>query len=165
MLASQMIEDCIFFSGIKNLCLRCDSREDCSAWIKACYLLKISYSRANDSCAVLSQPRALTSNDSAPTIDLSVSTGRLHEWLLQEGLKERATNECESIMMFELTGMQNKLKSLHQKHIVFLGTLRQLEVTIFEGCDGVFISSFFILQFDFLLIVHVQHIIHYCNIN
>lgn len=110
------------FSGTKTLHLRCDSREDRSAWIEA--LLD-----AKDHL-----PRVLTSNDFAPTIDESVSIGKLRERLLQEGLKETAIKECESIMRFELMEMQNKLKSLHQKHIVLLDTLRQLEVIFFTKC-------------------------------
>jgi len=43
----------------------------------------------------------------------------LRERLLQEGLNEAAVKECESIMLFELTELQNQLKSLHQKHIFY----------------------------------------------
>ncbi|XP_020253863.1 oxysterol-binding protein-related protein 1D [Asparagus officinalis] len=103
------------FSGTKTLHLRCDSREDRSAWIEALLSAKDLI------------PRMLSSSDLAPTIDFSVSTEKLRERLLQEGLKEGAVKDCESIMLSEFTELQNQLKSLHQKHIVLLDTLRQLE--------------------------------------
>ncbi|XP_026665454.2 oxysterol-binding protein-related protein 1D isoform X2 [Phoenix dactylifera] len=103
------------FTGTKTLHLRCDSREDRSAWIEALLSAKDHF------------PRMLTSNDFAPTIDVTVSTEKLRERLLQEGLNEAAVKECESIMLSELSELQNQLKSLQQKHVVLLDTLRQLE--------------------------------------
>nr|XP_010929956.1 oxysterol-binding protein-related protein 1D [Elaeis guineensis] len=103
------------FTGTKTLHLRCDSREDRSAWIEALLSAKDHF------------PRMLTSNDFAPTIDIRVSTEKLRGRLLQEGLGEAAVKECESIMLSELSELQNQLKSLQQKHIVLLDTLRQLE--------------------------------------
>lgn len=108
------------FTGTKTLHLRCDSREDRSVWIEALLSAKDHF------------PRMLTSNDFTPTIDITVSTEKLRGRLLQEGLSEAAVKECESIMLSELSELQNQLKSLQQKHVVLLDTLRQLEVTFFE---------------------------------
>jgi len=119
------------FTGTKTLHLRCDSIEDRSAWIEALLSAKDLF------------PRLLSSNDFAPTVDLSVSTEKLRERLLQEGLNEAAVKECESIMLFELTELQNQLKSLHQKHIILLDTLRQLEVTFFSEKNFINYNSFY----------------------
>lgn len=103
------------FTGTKTLHLRCDSREDRSAWIEAILSAKDLL------------PRMLSSNELVPTTDFDVSTEKLRERLVQEGLAEAVIKECESIMLFEFNEMQNQLKSLHHKHIVLLDTLRQLE--------------------------------------
>lgn len=103
------------FTGTKTLHLRCDSRDDRSAWIEALQSAKDLF------------PRTLSSNDFIPSLDFTVSTDKLRGRLLQEGLNEVAVKDCESIMLFELSELQNQLKCLHQKHIVLLETLRQLE--------------------------------------
>ncbi|KAJ6824771.1 oxysterol-binding protein-related protein 1D [Iris pallida] len=103
------------FTGTKTLHLRCDSREDRSAWIEALLSAKDIF------------PRTLFSGDFAPSIDFSISTEKLRGRLLQEGLSETTIKECESIMLFELFERQNQLRCLHEKHILLLETLRQLE--------------------------------------
>ncbi|KAJ6812298.1 putative oxysterol-binding protein-related protein 1D isoform X1 [Iris pallida] len=103
------------FTGTKTLHLRCDSREDRSAWIEALLSAKDLF------------PRTLSSSDFAPSIDFSISTEKLRGRLLQEGLSETTIKDCESIMLFEFSELQNQLKCLHQKHILLLETLRQLE--------------------------------------
>ncbi|XP_074583203.1 oxysterol-binding protein-related protein 1D-like isoform X2 [Curcuma longa] len=46
---------------------------------------------------------------------------------MQEGLNELAVRECESIMLSEVSELQDQFKSLQQKHLILLDTLRQLE--------------------------------------
>nr|CAD1820045.1 unnamed protein product [Ananas comosus var. bracteatus] len=103
------------FSGTKTLHLRCDSREDRSAWIEALMSAKDQF------------PRALTSSDFSLTMEIAVSTEKLRNRLLQEGLSEAVVKECESIMLSEMSELQNQLKSLRQKQIILLDKLRQLE--------------------------------------
>ncbi|XP_072981711.1 oxysterol-binding protein-related protein 1D [Typha angustifolia] len=103
------------FSGTKTLHLRCNSREDRSAWIEALLSAKDHF------------PRALTANDFAAALEITVSAEKLRGRLLQEGLSEAVVKECESIMLSEMSELQNQLKSLRQKHIVLLDKLRQLE--------------------------------------
>ncbi|KAK1313648.1 Oxysterol-binding protein-related protein 1D [Acorus calamus] len=103
------------FSGTKTLHLRCGTREDRGAWIDALHASKDLF------------PRMLTSNDFLPSEDVVVSTEKLRDRLLQEGLAETVIKECESIMHCELSEVQNQLKLLQQKHVVLLDMLRQLE--------------------------------------
>lgn len=73
-------------------------------------------------------PRLLTSTDFSPSEDVVVSTERLRLRLLQEGVGDSVIKDCESIMLSEHSDLQNQLNALQRKHIMLLGTLRQLEV-------------------------------------
>lgn len=73
-------------------------------------------------------PRALTSNDLATSEDIVVSTEKLRSRLSQEGISDTIINDCESIVLSEVSYLQGKLKFLQQKHIMLLDTLKQLEV-------------------------------------
>lgn len=75
-------------------------------------------------------PRVLTSIDFASSEDIVVSTEKLRLRLSQEGISEVVIKDCESIMLCELSELQNQLKSLQLKHIMLLDTLRQLEVFV-----------------------------------
>lgn len=108
------------FTGTKTLHLRCISREDRSAWIEALQAAKDLF------------PRVLTSSDFAPSEDIVVSTEKLRLRLVQEGVGEVVIKDCESIMLSELSELQNQLKALHWKHIILLDTLRQLETEKIE---------------------------------
>lgn len=106
------------FTGTKTLHLRCVSREDRSAWIESLLAAKELF------------PRVLSSNDFAPAEDVVVSTEKLRLRLLQEGISEAAIKDCESVMLLEVSELQNKFKALHYKHVMLLETLRQLEVFV-----------------------------------
>ncbi|OMO60335.1 Oxysterol-binding protein [Corchorus capsularis] len=108
------------FTGTKTLHLRCVSREDRTAWIEALLAAKDHF------------PRVLSSNDFQTSEDVVISTEKLRSLLLQEGMGEAIIKECESIMLSELSVMQNKLKALQHKHILLLDTLRQLETEKIE---------------------------------
>ncbi|CAK7332467.1 unnamed protein product [Dovyalis caffra] len=103
------------FTGTKTLHLRCISREDRAAWLEALQAAKDLF------------PRVLTSSDFLPSEDVVISTEKLRSRLVQEGAGETVIKDCESIMLSELSGMQNQLKALQHKHIMLLDTLRQLE--------------------------------------
>jgi len=107
------------FTGTKTLHLRCVSREDRAMWIEALQSAKDLF------------PRALTSSDLATPEDIVVSTEKLRSRLSQEGINEEIINDCESIMLSEVSYLQGKLKFLQQKHVMLLDTLKQLEVLIF----------------------------------
>jgi len=89
-------------------------------------------------------PRELTSSDYSPSEDVFISTEKLRSRLVQEGVGETVIKECESIMLSEVSELQNKLKALQHKHIMLLDTLRQLEVLftlsfiIFIRCNSKF---------------------------
>lgn len=104
------------FTGTKTLHLRCVSREDRAAWVEALLAAKDLF------------PRLLTSSDFGPSEDVVVSTEKLRSRLLQEGIGETVVKDCESIMLLEISEIQNQLRTLQRKHVLLLDTLRQLEV-------------------------------------
>ncbi|XP_068474386.1 oxysterol-binding protein-related protein 1D isoform X2 [Phaseolus vulgaris] len=77
-------------------------------------------------------PRTLTSSDLATSEDIVVSTEKLRSRLSQEGISEATINDCESIMLSEVSYLQSKLKYLQQKHVMLLDTLKQLETEKIE---------------------------------
>lgn len=108
------------FTGTKTLHLRSISREDRAMWIEALQSAKDLF------------PRSLTSSDLATSEDIVVSTEKLRSRLSQEGIAEVVIKDCESIMLSEVSYLQDRLKFLHQKHVVLLDTLKQLETEKIE---------------------------------
>ncbi|KAL5552724.1 hypothetical protein UlMin_040125 [Ulmus minor] len=108
------------FTGTKTLHLRCVSREGRALWIEALLAAKDLF------------PRVLTSGDLASSEDVVVSTEKLRSRLLQEGIGEVIIKDCESIMLSEVSELQNQLNALQRKHVLLLGTLRQLETEKIE---------------------------------
>ncbi|KAJ7945479.1 Oxysterol-binding protein [Quillaja saponaria] len=108
------------FTGTKTLHLRCVSREDRVVWIEALLSAKELF------------PRVLTCNDFATTEDVVVSTEMLRSRLSKEGIGQEVINDCESIMLSELSLLKNQLKVLQQKHVMLLETLRRLETEKIE---------------------------------
>ncbi|KAL8161676.1 hypothetical protein V2J09_013165 [Rumex salicifolius] len=108
------------FTGTKTLHLRCVTKEDRAAWIEALLAAKDLF------------PKLLTNNDVPPTEDFVMSTEKLRLRLTQEGIGETIIKDCESIMLSEVSDLQNHLRTLQQKHIELVDTLRQLEAEKIE---------------------------------
>lgn len=76
-------------------------------------------------------PRMSNSELMAPVDNVTVSTDRLRQKLLEEGLSESAIQESEQIMKSEFASLQSQLRVLRQKYWLLTDTLRQLEVCSF----------------------------------
>ncbi|KAK6114804.1 hypothetical protein DH2020_007073 [Rehmannia glutinosa] len=103
------------FTGTKKLHLRAESREDRMTWMEALQTVKDMF------------PRMSNSELMAPVDNLAVSTEKLRQRLLEEGLSEAAIQQSEQIMRNEFASLQNQLMLLKQKHWLLMDTLRQLE--------------------------------------
>ncbi|XP_073147711.1 oxysterol-binding protein-related protein 1C-like [Henckelia pumila] len=103
------------FTGTKRLHLRAESREDRTAWMEALQAVKDMF------------PRISNSELMAPMEDIVVSTEKLRQRLLEEGLSEAAIQDSEQIMRNEFASMQNQLMLFKQKHWLLMDTLRHLE--------------------------------------
>ncbi|PWA46477.1 oxysterol-binding protein, PH domain-like protein [Artemisia annua] len=109
------------FTATKTLHLRTSSKEERVAWIEALSSARNQFSvrRLNDKLSVV------------PT-DISLSTERLKQRLVEEGTSETLVKDCEQIMLSEFSEIQGQVKALCEERSSLLDTLRQLEVC---GCD------------------------------
>ncbi|CAM8877680.1 unnamed protein product [Rhodiola kirilowii] len=109
------------FTATKTLHLRTNSNKDRNAWIEA----------LASTCNLFSQ-RPLNENFSVVLRDLSLSTERLKNKLLEEGVSKSLVNECEQIMRTEFLEIQGQLRDLCEERSTLLDTLRQLEAANIE---------------------------------
>ncbi|KAK6132380.1 hypothetical protein DH2020_033871 [Rehmannia glutinosa] len=119
------------FTGTKKLHLRAESREDRMTWMEALQTVKDMF------------PRMSNRELMAPVDNLAVSTEKLRQRLLEEGLSEAAIQQSEQIMRNEFASLQNQLMLLKQKHWLLMDTLRQLEVSWSPEMDTA-VNSFFL---------------------
>lgn len=73
-------------------------------------------------------PRMSNSELMAPIDNVAVSTEKLRQRLVDEGVAETAIQDSEQIMRSEFAALQNQLMLLKQKQWLLFDTLRQLEV-------------------------------------
>ncbi|KAG7016516.1 Oxysterol-binding protein-related protein 1C [Cucurbita argyrosperma subsp. argyrosperma] len=103
------------FTGTKRLHLRAETREDRVAWMEALQAVKELFPRMSN-CELM-----------APMDFLSVSTDKIRQRLLEEGVSETAIQDTENIMKTEFAALQNQLFLLKQKQWQLIDTLRHLE--------------------------------------
>ncbi|KAL3645593.1 Oxysterol-binding protein-related protein 2A [Castilleja foliolosa] len=110
------------FTATKTLHLRSNSKKERLAWIQALISTRtfFSLSPQNDNIPIL-------------TRELSVSTDRLKQRLLDEGACEGLVEECEKIMLSEFSGVQGQFQVLCEERSNLLDTLRQLEEANIEA--------------------------------
>ncbi|XP_058104562.1 oxysterol-binding protein-related protein 2A-like isoform X2 [Magnolia sinica] len=109
------------FTATKTLHLRTDSRKDRVAWIDALVSARSLFS-----------VRLLNNKISFIHNDVSLSTEKLRERLLRDGLDEVLIKDCEQIMRSEFSELQGQLKLLCDERSNLIDTLRQLEATNVE---------------------------------
>ncbi|KAJ4964760.1 hypothetical protein NE237_016609 [Protea cynaroides] len=103
------------FTGTKRLHLRAETKEDRTAWMEAFQAVKDLF------------PRVSNSELMAPMDNVVVSTEKLRQRLLEEGVSEPTIQDSEQIMKGEFSALQNQLMLLNQKQCLLVDTLRQLE--------------------------------------
>nr|KYP40759.1 Oxysterol-binding protein 1 [Cajanus cajan] len=100
----------------KRLHLRAESREDRATWVEAIMAVKDMY------------PRLPNAEIMSPVASVIISTERLKDRLLLEGVSEAAIKECEEIMQTEFSQLHKHIVALKQKQLLLMDTLRHLEV-------------------------------------
>ncbi|KAH0858894.1 hypothetical protein HID58_087155 [Brassica napus] len=103
------------FTGTKRLHLRAETREDRATWVEALLAIKDMF------------PRMSNSELMAPIDNLAMSTEKLRQRLVDEGVSELAIQDCEQIMRSEFSALQSQLVLLKQKQWLLIDTLRHLE--------------------------------------
>lgn len=106
------------FTGTKRLHLRAETHEDRVAWMEALQAVKDMF------------PRMSNSELMAPINDVTVSTEKLRQRLLEEGVSEAAIQDSDQIMRSEFSALQNQLVLLKQKQWLLIDMLRHLEVHV-----------------------------------
>ncbi|KAK8580276.1 hypothetical protein V6N12_070557 [Hibiscus sabdariffa] len=103
------------YTGTKMLHLRAETRYDRIAWMEALQAVKDLF------------PRIPNNELMAQVNDTVVSTEKLRQRLMQEGVSELAIQDSEQIMRAEVSALQKQLLLLKQKQYLLNETLRQLE--------------------------------------
>ncbi|KAI3716740.1 hypothetical protein L1987_67838 [Smallanthus sonchifolius] len=127
------------FTATKTLHLRCSSKEERVAWIEALASARNLFSlrRLNDKLPII------------PT-DISLSTERLKQRLLEEGTSDALIKDCEQIMLSEFSEIQGQVRLLCEERSNLLDTLRQLEAANIETeASGVNESEYQLTQHAF----------------
>ncbi|GLT57746.1 hypothetical protein SLA2020_306960 [Shorea laevis] len=103
------------FTGTKRLHLRAETREDRAAWMESLQAVKDMF------------PRMSNGELMAPIENVTVSTEKLRQRLVEEGVSEAAIQDSEQIMRTEFAALQKQLMLLTQKQLLLKETLRHLE--------------------------------------
>ncbi|XP_038693991.1 oxysterol-binding protein-related protein 1C-like isoform X2 [Tripterygium wilfordii] len=101
------------FTGTKRVHLRAESREDRVAWMEALQAVKDMFPR-------------LSNGEAVGPVDV-MSTEKLRQRLLEEGVNEAAIQDSENIMRTEFSTLHNHLVVLRRQQLLLFDTLRQLE--------------------------------------
>lgn len=104
------------YTGTKRMHLRAESREDRVKWMEALQAVKEMFPR-------------ISNGDYFVPMDngVAVSTEKLRQRLLDEGVSEDAIQESEDIMRAEFSALHKHLVVLKQRQMLLIDTLRQLE--------------------------------------
>ncbi|GJY12742.1 oxysterol-binding protein [Tanacetum coccineum] len=127
------------FTATKTLHLRTSLKEERVAWIEALSSARNLFSvrRLNDKLSVVPS-------------DISLSTERLKQRLIEEGTSETLVKDCEQIMLSEFSEIQGQVKALCEERSSLLDTLRQLEAAnIDTEASGVPVGEYQLTQHEF----------------
>ncbi|MCO5568032.1 hypothetical protein L7F22_021728 [Adiantum nelumboides] len=104
------------FTGTKTLHLRAETRDDRAIWLDSLQAAKDMFPKA-----------PFTHGLTLPFEEITISTSKLKERLLQEGLEGHVVADCEQIMMAEFMELQDQLKALQQNHVNLIDRLKLAE--------------------------------------
>ncbi|KAH9713088.1 PH domain-containing protein [Citrus sinensis] len=104
------------YTGTKRVHLRAETREDRVKWMEALQAVKEMFPRISNSDYFVPMDNGV-----------AVSTEKLRQRLLDEGVTEDAIQESEDIMRDEFSALHKHLVVLKQRQLLLIDTLRQLE--------------------------------------
>lgn len=104
------------YTGTKRVHLRAETREDRVKWMEALQAVKEMFPRISNSDYFVPMDN-----------EVAVSTEKLRQRLLDEGVTEDAIQESEDIMRDEFSALHKHLVVLKQRQLLLIDTLRQLE--------------------------------------
>ncbi|KAF5729866.1 oxysterol-binding protein-related protein 2A isoform X4 [Tripterygium wilfordii] len=134
------------FTATKTLHLRTDSTRDREAWIQA-----LASTRSFI-------PLRSLNNLSLLPKDLSISTERLKERLLEEGINENLVKDCEQIMLSEFSEIHGHLDILCEERSNLVDTIRQLEAANIEAeTSGIQDCEYQLAKHEFSVLGHGKY--------
>lgn len=104
------------YTGTKTLHLRAETIADRSDWFQVLSAAKDLFPRTPMLMGVV-----------APFEEITISTEKLREKLLECGLTEEKVKECEDVMLAEFSDVKEQLKVMQQRRLTLLERLRLLE--------------------------------------
>lgn len=104
------------YTGTKTLHLRAETIADRSDWFQVLSAAKELFPRTPMLMGVV-----------APSEEITISTDKLREKLLECGLTEEKVKECEDVMLAEFSDVKEQLKVMQQRRLTLLERLRLLE--------------------------------------
>ncbi|KAH7447555.1 hypothetical protein KP509_01G111700 [Ceratopteris richardii] len=103
-------------TGTKTLHVRAETRDDRTLWFDSLQSAKDMF------------PRAPFAHDlTLPIKEITISTTKLRDRLIQEGVDNHVIEDCEDIVMTEFREFQSHLMTLQQNHINLIERLRLVE--------------------------------------
>ena len=105
------------YTGTKTLHLRAESSADRSDWFGVLQAAKDLFPR-----------NSLLIGLVTPSEEITISTDKLRQKLLDFGLSEEKVKECEDVMLGEFSDVKEQLKVMQQRRLTLLERLRLLEV-------------------------------------
>ncbi|KAL0296232.1 UNVERIFIED_CONTAM: Oxysterol-binding protein-related protein 2A [Sesamum radiatum] len=127
------------FTATKTLHLRTNTKRERVAWIQALISTRSLFSL-----------RPQSDNTLILTRDLSISTERLKQRLLEEGIGEGLVKDCEQIMLSEFSGIKGQFQFLCEERSNLLDTLRQLEAANIEAeASGINDGEYQLMKHDY----------------
>ncbi|XP_059644072.1 oxysterol-binding protein-related protein 2A-like isoform X2 [Cornus florida] len=136
------------FTPTKTLHLRTNSNKEREAWIEALVSIRSLF-----------RLRPLNDNLLLVPNDISISTDRLKNRLLEEGISEVLVKDCEQIMLSEFSEIQGQFKVLCEERSNLLDTLRQLEAANFEAeVSGIHDSEYQLIKQGYSSLGHGRYI-------
>lgn len=95
-----------------------------------------------------------------PSEEITISTDKLREKLLEFGLSEEKVKECEDVMLAEFSDVKEQLKVMQQRRLTLLERLRLLEV---HYCSLHFVLRICIMFSTILWVRAVWFSVYYRN--
>lgn len=104
------------YTGTKTLHLRAETCADRNDWVTVLKGAKDMFPRNSQLIGLV-----------APSEEITISTDKLRQKLLEFGLDEDQVKECEDVMLSEFSDVKEQLKVMQQRRLTLLERLRLLE--------------------------------------
>ena len=108
------------YTGTKTVHLRAETRADMQDWMNVLKTAKEMFPRDSHFIGLVT-----------PSEEITISTDKLRQKLLECGLSQEKVKECEDIMLSEFSDVKEQLRVMQQRRMTLLERLRLLEVNYF----------------------------------